>query len=284
MGDNQANFVLQNVTNNLGCIAPDSVVEFNGELIFLAPDGVRPISATDRIGDIELATLSKPIQAIFDDYTTNEDLSTLKTVVIKRKSQFRMFFQDQESLGLIGGVRRSGEAGRGFEFSQIVGIEVNQVSSGYIEKEEFIIHGDSSGFVSRQEVGTDFNGADIFSYFQTPFIYMEDPEVRKTIYNVNTYMRSEGVVSIAMGLEYDYGDTALTLASDYAITTQGAAAFYDKAKYDSAEIYDGNPSPIKSTNVSGSGKSLSIKYVTNGTDPSHTIQAFSVTYGLGDRR
>jgi len=284
VGDNQANFVLQNVTNNLGCIAPDSVVEFNGELIFLAPDGVRPISATDRIGDIELATLSKPIQAIFDDYTTNEDLSTLKTVVIKRKSQFRMFFQDQESLGLIGGVRRSGEAGRGFEFSQIVGIEVNQVSSGYIEKEEFIIHGDSSGFVSRQEVGTDFNGADIFSYFQTPFIYMEDPEVRKTIYNVNTYMRSEGVVSIAMGLEYDYGDTSLTLASDYAINTQGAAAFYDNAKFDSEEIYDGNPSPVRSTNVSGSGKSVSIKYVTNGTDPSHTIQAFSVTYGLGDRR
>ena len=284
VGDNQANFVLQNVTNNLGCIAPDSVVEFNGEIIFLAPDGVRPVSATDRIGDIELATLSKPIQSIFEDYTANEDLSTIKTVVLKKKSQFRMFFQDQESLGLIGGIRRSGEGGRGFEFSQIVGIEVNQVSSGYIDKEEFIIHGDSSGFVSRQETGTDFNGADIFSYFQTPFIYMEDPEVRKTIYNINTYMRSEGVVSIAMGVEYDYGNTEVLLSSDYVITTQGAAAFYDKAKYDAQEIYDGNPSPIRSTNVTGSGKSVSIKYVTNGTDPSHTIQAFSITYGLGDRR
>ena len=284
VGDSQANFVLQNVTSNLGCTAPDSVVEFNGELIFLAPDGVRPVSATDRIGDIELASLSKPIQSIFDDYTTNEDLSTIKTVVLKRKSQFRMFFQDQDSLGLIGGVRRSGEAGRGFEFSQIVGIEVNQVASGYIDKEEFVIHGDSAGFVSRQETGNDFNGADIFSYFQTPFVYMEDPEVRKTIYNINTYMRSEGVVTIAMGLEYDYGDTALTLASDYAINTEGAAAFYDKAKFNAEEIYDGNPSPVRSTNVSGSGKSVSIKYVTNGTDPSHTIQAFSVTYGTGDRR
>jgi hypothetical protein len=113
---------------------------------------------------------------------------------------------------------------------------------------------------------------------------MEDPEVRKTIYNINTYMRSEGVVTIAMGLEYDYGDTALTLASDYAINTEGAAAFYDKAKFNAEEIYDGNPSPVRSTNVSGSGKSVSIKYVTNGTDPSHTIQAFSVTYGTGDRR
>ena len=284
VGDNQANFVLQNVTSNLGCIAPDSVVEFNGELIFLAPDGIRPVSGTDRIGDIELATLSKPVQSIFEDFTANEDLTTIKTVVIKKKSQFRMFFQDQDSLGIIGGIRRSGQGGAGFEFGQIVGIEINQLASGYIEDEEFVIHGDSTGFVYRQETGQDFNGSDIFSFFQTPFVYMEDPEVRKSIYNVTTYMRSEGVVTMILGLEYDYGDPSVLLSNDYTLTTEGAAAYYDNAKYDATEIYDGNPSPIKSTNVSGSGKSVSVKYVTNGTDPSHTIQAYSITYGLGDRR
>tara|TARA_R110001592_G_scaffold74940_1_gene227224 strand:- start:172 stop:2316 length:2145 start_codon:yes stop_codon:yes gene_type:complete len=284
VGDNQANFVLQNVTSNLGCIAPDTVVEFNGELIFLAPDGIRPISGTDRIGDIELSTLSKPVQSIFEDFTANEDLTTMKTVVIKKKSQFRMFFQDQDSLGIIGGIRRSGQGGAGFEFGQIVGIEINQVASGYIEDEEFVIHGDNAGFVYRQETGTNFNGNDIFSFFQTPFVYMEDPEVRKSIYNVNTYMRSEGVVSLILGLEYDYGDPTIILPNDYSFTTEGAAAYYDNAKYDAAEIYDGSPSPIRSTNVSGSGKSVSVKYVTNGTDPSHTIQAYSITYGLGDRR
>tara|TARA_R110002153_G_scaffold41766_1_gene119033 strand:+ start:116 stop:2266 length:2151 start_codon:yes stop_codon:yes gene_type:complete len=284
VGDNQANFVLQNVTSNLGCIAPDSVVEFNGELIFLAPDGIRPVSGTDRIGDIELATLSKPVQSIFEDFTANEDLTTIKTVVIKKKSQFRMFFQDQDSLGIIGGIRRSGQGGAGFEFGQIVGIEINQLASGYIEDEEFVIHGDSTGFVYRQETGQDFNGNDIFSFFQTPFVYMEDPEVRKSIYNVTTYMRSEGVVTMILGLEYDYGDPSVLLSNDYTLTTEGAAAYYDNAKYDATEIYDGNPSPIKSTNVSGSGKSVSVKYVTNGTDPSHTIQAYSITYGLGDRR
>jgi len=284
VGDNQANFVLQNVTGNLGCIAPDTVVEFNGELIFLAPDGIRPVSGTDRIGDIELSTLSKPVQSIFEDFTANEDLSTMKTLVIKKKSQFRMFFQDQDSLGIIGGIRRSGQGGAGFEFGQIVGIEINQVASGYIADEEFVIHGDNAGYVYRQETGTDFNGNDIFSFFQTPFIYMEDPEVRKNIYTINTYMRSEGVISIILGLEYDYGDPTILLPNDYSFTTEGAAAYYDNARYDSEEIYDGSPSPIRSTNVSGSGKSVSVKYVANGTDPSHTIQAFSITYGLGDRR
>ena len=54
--------------------------------------------------------------------------------------------------------------------------------------------------------------------------------------------------------------------------------------YDETDIYDGNPSPIKSTSISGSGDSISMTYVTNNTSPSHTIQAVTVTYGLGDRR
>lgn len=285
VGDNISNFVLQNVTNNLGCIAPDSVAEFNGDIIFLAPDGLRPVSGTDRIGDIELATLSKPIQSIFEDFVANEDLATIRTVVVKKKSQFRLFFADQNSLGLIGGIRRSGVGNNaGFEFGQLVGIEVNAAASGYIGDEEFVIHGDSVGSVFRQESGNTFDGDNIFSLYQTPYVYMNDPEVRKTIHTVTTYLRAEGVLNVVMGLEYDYGDTDVTNPTDFSFTTAGAAAYYDRAVYDAAEIYDGNPSPIRSTNVSGSGKSVSIKYVTNSDQPSHTIQAYSITYGVGDRR
>ena len=285
VGDNQANFVLQNVTNNLGCIAPDSVAEFNGEIIFLAPDGLRPVSGTDRIGDIELATLSKPIQSIFEDYIDQEDLASIRTVVVKKKSQFRLFFADQNSLGLIGGIRRSGVGNAaGFEFGQLVGIEVNAADSGYIGDEEFVIHGDSVGKVFRQETGNTFDGNNIFSLYQTPYVYMQDPEVRKNIHNITSYLRAEGVLEVIMAVEYDYGDTNTLNPTDFSFTTAGAAAFYDRAKFDAEEIFDGNPSPIRSTNVSGSGKSVSIKYVTNADQPSHTIQAYSITYGVGDRR
>ncbi len=285
VGDNQANFVLQNITSNLGCIAPDSVAEFNGDIIFLAPDGLRPVSGTDRIGDIELATLSKPIQSIFEDYIDQEDLVSIRTVVVKKKSQFRLFFADQNSLGLIGGIRRSGVGtNAGFEYGQLVGIEVFAVASGYIGDEEFVIHGDSVGKVYRQESGNTFDGNNIFSLYQTPYVYMNDPEVRKNVHNVNTYLRAEGILEVVMAIEYDYGDTDVVNPTDFSFTTEGAAAYYDRAVFDAAEIYDGNPSPIRSTNVSGSGKSVSIKYVTNADQPSHTIQAYSITYGVGDRR
>ena len=285
VGNNIADFQLITVTANLGCVAPDSVVEFNGEILFLAPDGIRPVSGTDRIGDIELATLSKPIQSIFEDYTANEDLPSMTAVVVKKKSQFRLFFANQDSLGILGAIRRSGAGGAGFEFSQIVGLAVNCADSGYISGEEYVIHGDNVGFVYRQEVGNSFNNQPIFSFFQTPYVYMDDPAVRKTFYDVSTYMQSEGEVEVIMAVEFDYGDPSTSRSrSDYFLSTQGAAAYYDKATFDSTDIYDGNPSPVESTSISGSAKSVSIRYVTNSTSPSHTIQAITITYGLGDRR
>lgn len=283
-GDNIANFVVETITSNIGCVAPDTVIEFNGDVLFLAPDGIRPITGTDRIGDIEFATLSKPIQSIFEKYTAQEDLATLTAVVIKKKSQFRMFFADQDSLGILGSIRRSGQGGAGFEYSQLVGVDVKTASSGYIGDEEFVIHGDSEGYVYRQEVGTSFNGNKIFSLYQTPYFYMDDPAVRKTFYDLDTYMRSEGVVNVVVSVDFDYGNPQSSVSSDYNLSTEGAAAFYDAATFDATDIYDGNPSPVESTNIVGSAKSMSISYVTNSTDPSHTIQAMTITYGLGDRR
>lgn len=283
-GTNIADFTVVDVTKNLGCISSDAVVEFNGDLLFLSPDGIRPISATARIGDIELATLSKPVQAIFEAYSRNEDLSSITLLVLNRKSQFRLFFAQAEALGLIGSLRRSGEAGMGFEYSQLVGVEVSCGDSGYIGAEEFVVHGDSLGKVHRQETGQTFESDPIFSLYQTPYVYMDDPIVRKVYYDLNTYMRSEGQVSINVGVTFDYGNSNAQKPTDYGITTEGAAALWGLATYDTTDIYDGNPSPVRKTNLQGSGDSISITYVTTEDQPSHTIQSYVISYSLADRR
>ena len=41
---------LEPVTDDLGCVASDSVIEIGGSLLFLGPDGIRPIAGTDKIG------------------------------------------------------------------------------------------------------------------------------------------------------------------------------------------------------------------------------------------
>jgi len=284
VGNNTSNFTLQSVTSNLGCVAPDSVVEFGGDLLFLGPDGIRPISATDRIGDVELAPVSKEIQDIFDNYYLSELITDVSIVVIRKKSQFRFFFKNESSLSLIGAIRKSANKQSIFEYSQLIGIEANCVASGYIGQFEHVIHGDGSGKVYRQERGQSFAGEDIFSLYQTPYYYMEDPEVRKNIMNIHTYMKSEGNTEVFVGVSYDYDDVNTSNPASYDFSTEGAAALFGTAIYDAGDIYDGNPSPKKLTNVSGSGNSVSISYVTNNQSASHTIQAITITYGTADRR
>jgi len=284
VGNNIANFTLENVTSNMGCLAPDSVVEFGGDLLFLGPDGIRPISGTDKIGDVELATVSKEIQSIFDNYYLSEQITDISIVVLRKKSQFRFFFKNDASLSLIGGIRKSQNKQSIFEYSQLIGIEANCVASGYIGQFEHVIHGDGSGKVHRQEKGNNFGGLEIFSLFQTPYFYMEDPEVRKIVHKVNTYLRSEGDTEVFVGVSYDYDDSNTLNPTNYDFTTEGAASVFGTAIYGAGGIYDGNPSPKTLTNIEGSGNSVSISYVTNNTNASHTIQAIALTYETADRR
>ena len=282
-GTAAANFVVAGVTHNLGCLATDSVIEIGGELLFLSQDGMRPISGTSKIGDVELETVSKGIQSLFTDIVFDIDLNGLSAVVIRQKSQFRVFFSASESQGIIGGLRKS-ETGMAFEFGQLLGIEATCAASGYLGQYEFVIHGTSDGKVHRQEIGNSFAGADIFSMYQTPYIYMENPEQRKIFHKINTYLRSEGDNELILSVVYDYEDINVMNPTNYVMTTEGAAAYFNEATYDSTAIYSGNPSPIQTTNISGSGKSVSFKYVTNSTDASHSIQGIVLTYGTGDLR
>jgi len=244
---------------------------------------MRPVSGTSKIGDVELETISKKIQSVFSDVVLAIDLNGLSSVVIRNKSQFRIFFAASESQGIIGGIRQNQE-GIVFEFGQLLGLEATCAASGYIGQYEFIIHGSSNGKVYRQERGNSFAGLDIFSVYQTPYMYMENPEQRKIFHKVNTYLRSEGDNEIVLSVVYDYEDIDVMNPTNYTMTTKGAAAYFNEAAYDSTAIYSGNPSPIQATNISGSGTSVSFKYVTNSTDASHSIQGIVLTYGTGDLR
>jgi len=275
-------FDLQDVTSNLGCLATDSVIEIGGDLLFLSQDGLRPISGTDKIGDVNLETVSKDIQSIFTDIVFDIDLEGLNAVVIRQKSQFRYFFAGADSQGIIGGYRLTPN-GLKFEYGQMLGLVATCADSGYIGQNEFVIHGDSSGKVHRQEQGNDFDGTDIFSLFQTPFFHMQDPEQRKVFYTIATYLRSEGDNTIIMSAVYDYEDVDTLNPTNFNLTTEGAAAYYNEATYNSTAIFDGNPSPVQRTNISGSGKSASLKFVTNDSSASHSIQGLVITFGVGDR-
>ena len=288
-GTNIADFVVSEVTTNLGCVASDSVVELGGNLLFLGPDGFRPVAGTNKIGDVELETISKQIQftinSILQEIVAEDiDPELISSVVIRKKSQFRLFIPFEGAFGLIGGLRQR-DGGFGFEYAQLFGFTATCASSGYVGIDEIVIHGDSTGKVYKQETGSSLNGEPILSIYQTPYYYFQDPTIRKNFYNVTTFLRSEGASTISMGVSYDFDDSQTVFnPANYSLTTSGAAAYYNEAVYDAAAVFDGNPSPVEKTNIEGSGFAIAFKYVTNDTNASHTIQGLVLNYSMNDRR
>lgn len=288
-GTNIADFVVSEVTTNLGCVVPDSVIELAGSLLFLGPDGFRPVAGTAKIGDVELETVSKRIQftvnAILQEIVAEDlDVELITSVVLRKKSQFRFFIPTEGSFGILGGLREF-NGGISYEFSQLFGIPATCAASGYVDMNEIVIHGDATGKVYRQESGSSFDTQPILSIYQTPYYYFQDPTIRKNFYNITTFLRSEGSTNIVLAVSYDFEDTQNVFnPSNYDITTSGAAAYYNEAVYDAAAIYDGNPSPVEKTNIEGSGFSIGFRYVTNDTNASHTIQGLVLNYAMNDRR
>jgi hypothetical protein len=79
-GSSLADFQLQPVTRNIGCVDGFSVQEIAGDIVYLAPDGLRTIAGTDKIGDVELGTVSKQIQPRLDNISTDRISSLVKVL------------------------------------------------------------------------------------------------------------------------------------------------------------------------------------------------------------
>ena len=282
-GNNRSDFVLSEVTNNIGCIASDSIIEIGGDILFLASDGIRPIQGTARIGDIELETVSKPIQQILQALPSSHDLTNMCSVVIRNKTQFRYFFPSSSSAadseGIIGGLRFA-DRRVGWEFGELLGIRAFVAASGLIDNQEVVVHGDSDGKVHKQENGNDFNGSEVISVYATPFLYFDSTEKRKVFQKLSIFTRPEGSSTMNLGVRYDWDDPNAAMPLNYALTTAGALLRYTTTggEYNSTFTFGGSASPVLETNLQGSARSISLVLTSSGTQAPYGVSGFSVTY------
>ena len=289
--DTTSGFVLDNVTANVGCIARDSVVEIGGDLVFLSPDGFRPVAGTSRIGDVEIESISKNIQQLLTDLPITYDLDNLNAVVLRSKSQVRYFIGDDSrtvdaSVGIIGGLR-SADQRLGWEFGELLGIRASCCDSAYVSGIELVLHGDYDGKVYKQESGKSFNGADIVAIYTTPYFDFGDTETRKVFRKVNTFVRAEGPITMNMSLTYDWDDPRVTRPSTYTQDSAGAPVKYNTLGiiYAGTNVnYGGTDKPIIITPIQGSGYAVQLTYVTLGVFDPYSIQGMVFEFSVAGRR
>ena len=200
-GSTLANFAITPVTRNIGCINGDSIQEFAGDLIFLGPDGLRTVAGTARIGDVELGTISKNVQSLFDKNL--KDSSLFESVIIPDKTQYRIFFvKDTVAGSLTRGVICVMKGDR-FEFSEMLGIRPSATDTFVDAGDVLVLHGSFDGYILRQEKGNTFDGTSILGRYRSPDLNFGDSGIRKHMQRVIVNFKPESSIDADLKLRYD---------------------------------------------------------------------------------
>ena len=287
-GNTVADFVLQPITRNMGCVDTDTIQEVGGDLMFLGPDGLRLLSATDRIGDFNLAVVSKSIQKeVTDVIATN---SSFSSVVIKKKSQYRLLGYKSttsatSATGILG-TQLAGTEGTYFGWGELRGIKAYVADSDYNLKTETVVFSNEDGYAYKMESGNSFDGAAIQATFATPFVPAGDPRVRKAFYKLVLYVEPTGSVDVDVNLKLDFDEFGVIQPNTITLSNlTGVAYFYGSstATYGSS-AYGAKLKKVYQTQVIGAGFTASLQFDSISVDPPFTLDAATLEFSTFDRR
>ena len=287
-GTSIQDFSLQPITKNVGCVAPDTIQEVGGDVMFLGPEGLRLFSATDRVGDFNLGVVSKPIQP--ETTSLINAHSSFASCVIKQKSQYRIFgYNDNitasNAKGILG-TQISPEATGGIAWAEIVGFKCYVADGDYQDQTETIVFANNDGYVYEMEQGNSLDGSNIIASFATPYIPINDFRIRKTFYKLYLYTDPQGSVTTSVNLKLDFDDQGSVQPPTITLSNSaGSVGFYGSsgAKYGTT-VYGDKLKKQFQTQVIGSGFSVSLQFVSDSQDPPFSLDAATLEYAIHDRR
>ena len=288
VGNTISDFVLQPITINIGCVDTDTIQEIGSDVMFLGPDGLRLLSATDRNNDFDLAVVSKPIQSEMTAFISAS--TSFASVVIRQKSQYRILgyndnITDDAALGILG-TQMSGDQTGILSWSELRGFRAYVADSDYFGREETVLFANGNGYVYQMESGNSLDGADITAAFSTPFMPINDPRIRKAFYKAYLYLDPQGSVTTLMNLKLDFDDADVIQPETITLSNAaGTIGLYGgpTATYGTS-VYGEKLKNVFQTQVVGSGFAVSLQFVSQSQDPPYSLDAVTLEYSTHDRR
>ena len=284
-GTSIADWQIAPVTRTLGCADGFSVQEIGGDLLFLAPDGLRTIAATVRIGDVELGSVSKPIQKRIQDI----GFDNITSVIVRNKSQYRLFYPTTGGTvsaqnGILATLKRT-QQGVGFEFADIKGMKPSAMDSGFISNVEYIIEGGYDGYVRRQESGDTFDGTNVVAVYRSPDLSLGDTGIRKLMQRVILNYEVEGTIEAELRVRYDSDSRDVPQPTFFNIDSPGGIAIYGSSSstYGNA-VYDSSGAPVFRRAMEGSGFLIAIRINHDSAYNPFTLHSYQLEFTAGGRR
>ena len=296
LGSSSNDFSLQTITEDLGALEKDTAQEVSGDIVFLGPDGLRLLGATERIGDFSLAVISKVIQKESTNfYQATPSITSFSSLVIRNKSQYRIFRHkvgdsDTNARGLIA-TQTTGEQQGTVLWSETRGINSFVCTSELVNNLEKVYFANDDGYVYELESGNSFDGSNIKAEYRSPQVSFNDTRIRKSYYKRYLYTAQGGALNIDLNLILDFSEQSTNLIQPETISltnnVTGTFSFYGNinSTYGGGVTYSGGSelSPIKSQLI-GSSYTTAFEIVSDNTEPDFNLEALSVEYATHDRR
>ena len=286
VGNSEADFQLQPITNDTGCLCGFTIQEVGGDIMYLGPDGIRYLSASERENDFGLSRASAKIQKLVTDATLSECFYS--SVTIASKGQYRLFtyvsnIPKSQSQGFLG-VKFSNQTVDDISWATLKGMKVYSLSKFQGRNRETLLFSSEDGFVYRMESGNSFDGEDIEAIFETPFIPVNDPKIRKTFYKHTAYVRPSGVFELGASLIFDYGQSDRPLSPSFTLESSTGAIWGNPSTVWGSFIWSGSTEKEFFHNVVGSGFTVALRYYDKSQKPSHNLNFAILEYRTNERR
>lgn len=266
------------VTRNIGCVSGKTIQEMGGDIVFLAPDGIRTIAGTARISDVELGSISRNIQPLITDIVALENTYVFSSAVIRSKNQYRLFYIDSAGTGhgIVGTLRVTPEGTLGYQWAELRDIDVYSISSYFDENDvEIAYHGDIAGQVYLHDDGNSFNGSNIKAEFQSPDSHYGDLGLRKTLLYFNASIDREGSIDISIQVTFDFNSSLLTQPIPFSISGTSTIAVFGTAVF-AAATFGVQSAVMQRVPLQGSGNSIAFNFTSEDQNPSYIINGYHI--------
>ena len=270
-GSSSADFQLRTLALRAG--ARPWTIQAMGNSIYLDDRGLTRLDRVQQFGNFESATISQKVQPLL----LQRLQSTVASMVLRSKNQYRLFFSDTTGLTM---TMYGGEI-MGFSEFRLSMVPSCAWSGENTDGTELFFVGGQDGYVYQFEKGNSYDGEAYASSFQTGFMSFKSPENKKRWRKLVIEADSVTRVEAQFKCYYDYADPNIPMAD----TLIGAGSKWDLSDWDDA-LWSGSSTSWADQYIDGVSRNIAV-YMRHESDyyPPHIVsQLFLHASPRGRRR
>ena len=291
-GTSAADWNLDRLSREAGAMR--GTIQMIGEPTVYDDRGVRGFEATDAFGDFSIATKSGPVRPLLD---RKRDAGALPTasVRVRRKSQYRVWFDDGDCLVMGLNMGRRGDIYPNFSITRFEYLDgMGATQTAIVDHTCSVEDGDGrerifftirdTGYVYEMEKGINFDGADIPAIMQLPFNDFGRPTLRKCFKRMQIEADTEDGSRFRVAADFNDGKRQ-GLRPDYPFEISSRGARWDEANWNEFR-WSGVPESLAEFRCAGRGRNIAPLIYSRGAEiPPYVVTGITVMYTeLGQMR